>query len=122
MIHARVAFKKFAAASLASGDPMSFYHWADTYLYQSRIVTDYDKKVYLLRNACDTFRTAHTLRKKDITFMCGFMGALVELADTVKAEAVKLLFEVIEIYARRVSRISSSKGTIQDFFGFCYRY
>ena len=108
----RVAYRKFADASLASGDAMAHFYWAETYQTQARIVSDPAKKIYLMRNSCDNFKTAHILRKNDMNLLSTFVDAEIELAGILpKDEAVQSLFEVVDAIAKRFAHFSLMKRT-----------
>jgi len=39
------------------------------------------KKIYLMRNGCDNLKTAHILRKNDLSFLAALIEGLASLAD-----------------------------------------
>jgi len=74
-------------------------------------MTDMAKRTYLLRNSCDNFKNAHSLRRKDLTFLSTLIDTHLELVDSLgDRESVPFLFEIVEVFAKRYSYLHSSKG------------
>lgn len=81
-----VVYKKFNDAALASGDALIYHKWAATYQAHARIIQSAEEKLKLMRSACDTFRTAFEMRRKEIDALIAFAQPSLELVGLLEAE------------------------------------
>lgn len=106
-----MAYKKFAEASLSLGDPLAYLRWADTYRAHAAINSELDRKIAHFGHALHNYKIAHARRKKDMRILKTFFEASEEFCELLSDEkAAKVACELIDLYSKRLSRLSSASG------------